>query len=212
MKLTTRISIITQSLINGFLSHFEKPDLMIDQYISNMEDELGKIKDRTAETMMVTEKCQRRYDAARKELDEITEIKNKASVSGDEADLAVISAREIELTQACESYMQDLVASKNCEAEMKRMHDELTAKLNDYRNKRCLFKSKLSVAKTYEYMAAAQSGINSTADVAAGFASMSEKIDDMMFKSSALLELSKPKDPMLAIKAKYQTKAIEASA
>ncbi len=108
--------------------------------------------------------------------------------------------------------MQDLVASKNCEEEMKRMHDELTAKLNDYRNKRCLFKSKLSVAKTYEYMAAAQSGINSTADVAAGFASMSEKIDDMMFKSSALLELSKPKAPILAIKAKYQTKAIEASA
>lgn len=203
MRLTTRISNIFKAIANSMLSRFERPEIMVDQYILNMEDELGKVKDRTAETMMIAKQCQRKYDGCIKELNEITELKNKAAAAGNEEDVALLSARELELTQTSECLLQDVVMSKNNQDEMKRMHDELVAKLQDYKNKRNVFRSRLSVAKTYEYMAGVQAGYGNIADCGAGFAAMEEKLDSMMLKSSALVELSRPSEPLATLKTKY---------
>ena len=213
MRLTTRISNILKAFANSFISRFEQPDIMVDQYILNMEEELGKVKDRTAETMVVAKQCQRRYDDCIKELNEIIELKNKAVAAGNESDVAILSAKEVELTQAAECYLQDVVMSKNNQEEMKRMHDDLVARLQDYKNKRNIFKSRLSVAKTYEYMANVQSGYGNIADCGICFAAMEDKLDSMMLKSSAMIELSKPCEPLAALKNKYaNTPAIAANA
>lgn len=213
MRLTTRISNIFKAFANNFLSRFEQPEIMVDQYILNMEEELGKIKDRTAETMVVAKQCQQRYEHCIKELEEITVLKNKAMAAGNEEDIAVLSAKEVELTQASECYLQDVIAAKNNQDEMQNMHNELVAKLQDYKNKRNIFKSRLSVARTYEYMAKAQSGYGTISDCTAGFIEMEDKLDRMMLKSSALIELSKPSDRISELKDKYsKVPAIEATA
>ena len=70
MGILTRFKDIMASNINALLDKCEDPEKMIDQYMRNLESDLGKVKAETASVMAEETR-------AKRELDECTEQINK---------------------------------------------------------------------------------------------------------------------------------------
>ena len=70
MGILTRFKDIMSANINALLDKCEDPEKMIDQYMRNLESDLGKVKAETASVMAEETR-------AKRELDECTEQINK---------------------------------------------------------------------------------------------------------------------------------------
>ena len=76
MGILTRFKDIMSANINALLDKCEDPEKMIDQYMRNLESDLGKVKAETASVMAEETR-------AKRELDECTEQINKTQVHRD---------------------------------------------------------------------------------------------------------------------------------
>ena len=70
MGILSRFKDIMSANINALLDKAEDPEKMIDQYLRNIESDLGKVKAETAAVMAEETRCKR-------QLDECTEEVNK---------------------------------------------------------------------------------------------------------------------------------------
>ena len=65
MGVIQRFKDIMSANINAMLDKAENPEKMIDQYMRNLEDDLGKVKAETASVMAEEARAKRAYDEAR---------------------------------------------------------------------------------------------------------------------------------------------------
>ena len=59
MGILTRFKDIMSANINALLDKCEDPEKMIDQYMRNLESDLGKVKEETASVMAEQKRCNR---------------------------------------------------------------------------------------------------------------------------------------------------------
>ncbi len=64
MGVIQRFKDIMSANINAMLDKAENPEKMIDQYMRNLEDDLGKVKAETASVMAEEARAKRAYDEA----------------------------------------------------------------------------------------------------------------------------------------------------
>ena len=86
MGILQRFTDIMSANINALLDKAEDPEKMIDQYLRNLESDLGKVKAETAAVMAEEKRAKRELDGCMEEISKMQNYAQKALVSGNEAD------------------------------------------------------------------------------------------------------------------------------
>ena len=63
MGIISRFKDIMSANINALLDKMEDPEKMVDQYLRNLESDLGKVKQETASVMADEQRAKRELDA-----------------------------------------------------------------------------------------------------------------------------------------------------
>ena len=66
-----RFSDIMSANLNALLDKAEDPEKMIDQYLRNLESDLGKVKAETASVMAEETKCKRELDECNADIEKM---------------------------------------------------------------------------------------------------------------------------------------------
>ena len=86
MGILTRFKDIMSANINALLDKCEDPEKMIDQYMRNLESDLGKVKAETASVMAEETRAKRELDECTAQINKMQSYAEKALRAGNEAD------------------------------------------------------------------------------------------------------------------------------
>ncbi len=180
--------------INALLDKAEDPEKMIDQYLRDMESDLGKVKAETASVMADAEKAKRDLAEADEEIAKMQAYAEKALVSGNEEDARLFLAKKAELTKDRELKQQLADATGANAQKMREMHDKLTADIATLNERKDRIKAKVQAAKTQEHINELNDMIGSIdiTDGMSAFDKMEEKADHMLDMANAHAELNTP--------------------
>ena len=81
-----RFKDIMSANINALLDKAEDPEKMIDQYLRDMESDLGKVKAETAAVMAEETRAKRELDECGQEIEKMQRYAEKALTAGNEED------------------------------------------------------------------------------------------------------------------------------
>ncbi len=207
MGILARFKDIMFSNMNALLDKAENPEKMIDQYLRNLNSDLGKVKSETASMMAEEQRAKRVLDDC---LTEITKMQNyaiKALEMGNEEDArkflerkANLANKEIELQEA----YQLAVSNSN---QMKKMHDKLVSDIQELEARKDMLKGKMAVARTQEKINKIGSSVHHANTSISAFDRMEEKINKALDEANAMAKLNADsKEDMKDLTAKYDNK------
>lgn len=201
----TRFKDIMAANVNALLDKAENPEKMIDQYLRNLESDLGKVKAETAAVMASETQAKRRLTECCEEMEKMTAYAKKAIAAGNDNDARVFLEKKASLTQKQAGLQQAYDAAAANAARMREMHDKLTKDIRELQERKDTLKTKLSVAKTQEKLNKIQSGMSAAGSNMAAFDRMEAKVGRMLDEASAMQELNAAQnsDPVAELEAKY---------
>ena len=120
-----RFTDIMSANINALLDKAEDPAKMVDQYIRDIESDLGKVKAETAAVMAAEKKAKRDLDENTQEMETMARYAEKALVAGNEGDARVFLEKKAALNASRASLEQLYATARENAAHMKEMHDKL---------------------------------------------------------------------------------------
>lgn len=207
MGIISRFKDIMSSNINALLDKCEDPEKMIDQYLRNLESDLGKVKAETASVMAEETKCKRQLDECNAEIEKYQGYAVKAVEAGNDNDARQFLEKKNQLVtkQAALQQSYDLAASNA--AKMREMHNKLTSDINELNARKDAIKAKLAVAKTQEKINKIGSSAVGAQNNLSAFSKMEAKVDKMLDEANAMAELNNTAaaDSAEALAAKYES-------
>lgn len=205
MGILTRFKDIMSSNINALLDKMEDPEKMIDQYLRNLESDLGKVKAETAAIMAEETRAKRELDECIQEVEKMQNYAQKAVLAGNDADARAFLEKKQQLVSKQASLETAYTAAAENAAKMRQMHDKLVGDINELNSRRDAIKAKVKVAKTTEKINKMVSGVSSSEASLSAFERMEAKADAMLDKANAMSELNAtaPGVSMRDMQAKY---------
>ncbi|MFO1446199.1 PspA/IM30 family protein [Bacillus sp. Bva_UNVM-123] len=208
MGILTRFKDIMASNINALLDKAENPEKMIDQYLRNLNYDLGKVKSETASIMAEEQRAKRTLDECQSEIEKMGSYAIKALEAGNEGDArkflekkSTLATKETELQQAYE------LASSNT-VQMRQMHDKLVSDIKELESRRTMLKGKMAVARTQERVNKIGSSLTGASHSMSAFGRMEEKVNRALDEANAMAELNTPpQDDMKDLTAKYDKRS-----
>ena len=200
-----RFGDIMSANINALLDKAEDPEKMIDQYLRNLESDLGKVKAETASVMAEESRCKRQLDECAADIDKMQRYAEKAVVAGNDGDARqflekkqLLAGKQAGLQQAYDQAHQNAV-------KMKQMHDKLVSDIGQLNAKREAIKAKVAVAKAQQKVNQIGSSLGGANDAMSAFGRMEEKANRMLDEANAMAELnaSSASDDIDDLAAKY---------
>ncbi|HSH25433.1 MAG TPA: PspA/IM30 family protein [Massilibacterium sp.] len=206
MSILSRFKDIMSSNMNALLDKAEDPEKMVDQYLRNLNRDLGKVKAETASVMAEEKRAKRVLTECQEEIKKMQAYAIKALEAGNEDDArkflekkGEVAAKEAELQKSYE------LASSNA-TQMRQMHDKLVADIGELEKRRTMIKGKMSVAKTQKRLNKVGSSILGANDSMSAFERMEEKANKALDEANAMAELNASKeDDMKDLMSKYET-------
>lgn len=213
MGILTRFKDIMSANINALLDKAEDPEKMIDQYLRNIESDLGKVKSETAAVMAEETRCKRQLDECNAEIDKFQKYAEKAVMAGNDSNARQFLAKKAQLEQQKTSLQQAYdIAAANA-AKMKQMHDKLCKDIADLNARKDSIKAKMAAAKTQEKLNKLGASVEGAMGSMSAFDRMEAKADQMLDKANAMAELNAgDKDDVDDLAAKYDSVETEAPA
>lgn len=207
MSILTRFKDIMASNIHGLLDKAENPEKLIDQYLRNLNRDLGSVKAETASVMAEEQRSKRLLEECQSDAEKMESYALKALEAGNEGDARKFLERKAQYTTNLSQLQQAYDLAANNAAQMRQMHDKLVADINELESRRSMLKAKWSVAKTQERMNKLGSSISNTNNTASAFGRMEDKINRALDEANAMAELnsSSSKDELEDLTAKYDT-------
>lgn len=204
MSILARFRDIMSSNINALLDKAEDPEKMIDQYLRNLNNDLGKVKAETASIMAEEARARRQVEDCKAEMEKMQNYAVRALEADNEADArsflekkARLVENEIELQSSYELASQNTV-------HMKQMHDKLVGDVSELESRRSMLKSKASVAKTQQRINKAGQSIEGSNNSGSAFDRMEDKINKSLDEAQAMAELNRgPEDEINNLTSKY---------
>jgi len=206
MGILTRFKDIMASNINALLDKAEDPEMMIDQYLRNLNYDLGKVKSETASIMAEEQRVKRSLDECQSDIDKMQKYAIKALEAGNDEDARKFLENKASLvTKEAELHGAYQLASSNS-IQMKQMHDKLVSDIGELESRRTMIKGKLAVAKTQERVNKIGSSITGASHSISAFERMEEKVNKALDEANAMAELNKgPQDDIKDLTAKYDS-------
>lgn len=204
MGILSRFKDIMSSNINAMLDKAENPEKMIDQYLRDLNSDLGKVKAETASIMAEEKRAKRQLDECREEIAKMEKYAVKALEAGNEDNArkflekkAEFTKKESELTKAYE-----LAASNS--TRMRQMHDKLVSDIDELESRRAMLKGKMAVARTQDRINKIGSSIDDSSKSISAFDRMEERVNKALDEAEAMAELNDgKKDDIEELAAKY---------
>lgn len=212
MGIISRFKDIMSANINALLDKAEDPEKMIDQYLRDMESDLGKVKSETAAVMAEETRCKRQLDECTAEMAKYQQYAEKAVVAGNDEDARQFLAKKSQLAAQQASLQQSYeVASANA-TKMRQMHDKLSKDIADLNARKDSIKAKIAAAKTQEKMNKLTSSVSGVKGSMSAFDRMEAKADSMLDKANAMAELNSlaEEESVEDLASKYDTVAAPA--
>ena len=204
MGMLNRFKDIMASNINALLDKAEDPEKMIDQYLRNLNRDLGNVKAETASIMAEEKRAKRVLDECREDVEKMENYAMKALEAGNENDAKKFLERKVELTKK-EKELEEAhnLATSNAE-KMREMHDKLVSDISELESRRAMLKGKMAVAKTQDKINKIGSSVTDANTSISAFERMEDKVNKALDEANAMAELNKsPKDDIKDLAAKY---------
>jgi phage shock protein A len=198
MGIINRFKDIMSANINALLDKAEDPEKMIDQYLRNLESDLGKVKAETAAVMAEETRTKRELDECVAEIAKMQSYAEKAILAGNDADAKVFLTKKSTLTNnkaTLETNYQ--IAAANAK-KMREMHDKLVKDISELNTRKAAIKAKVKMAKAQEHINEMTSGVNAKLNNAAGtmaaFGRMEQRANQMLDEANAMASLNSSGD------------------
>ena len=186
----SRFKDIMSSNINALLDKVEDPMKMIDQYLRNLESDLGKVKAETAAVMAEETKSKRELDECIDSINKMQTYAEKALLSGNEADARTFLSKKGELNNKLISLQQTYDIATENSTKMREMHDKLIKDISQLNTRRDELKAKMAVANTQEKLNKIGSSVNGAIGNMSKFDEMEAKINKKLDTANAMAELN----------------------
>ena len=186
----SRFKDIMSSNINALLDKVEDPMKMIDQYLRNLESDLGKVKAETAAVMAEETKSKRELDECIASINKMQTYAEKALLSGNEADARTFLSKKGVLNNKLISIQQTYDIAKENSTKMREMHDKLIKDISQLNTRRDELKAKMAVANTQEKLNKIGSSVNGAIGNMSKFDEMEAKINKKLDTANAMAELN----------------------
>ena len=206
-----RFKTIMSSNINALLDKMEDPEKMIDQYLRDMEKDLGSVKAETVAVMAQESAVKRKVAECEDEIKKMENYAKKALQAGNEADARMFLEKKESIKIKLDSLEKEKMIAVENSLKMREMHDKLTSDIQKLNAKRNEIKAKIKMAKSAEKINSMTSstGISGKMD---SFNSIEEKVDRMLDEANASMELNSPKkDEVDDLMKKYDSGESESS-
>ena len=185
-----RFGDIMASNINALLDKAEDPAKMIDQYLRNLESDLGKVKAETAAVMAEETKCKRQLDECTQEMEKMQKYAEKAVMAGNDTDARQFLEKKQQLAMKQAGLQQAYNAAAENASKMRSMHDKLVRDIGELNARRDAIKAKVQVAKTQEKLNKIGASLNGAQDSLSAFDRMEAKANKMLDEANAMAELN----------------------
>ena len=185
MGILTRFKDIMSANINALLDKCEDPEKMIDQYMRNLESDLGKVKAETASVM-----AKRELDECTEQINKMQSYAEKALRAGNEADARSFLEKKQQLTATQASLTQAYNVAADNAAKMRQMHDKLVKDISALEAKRAAIKATVKAAKAQERINKVGSSVVGANNSMEAFNRMEAKANKMLDEANAMAELN----------------------
>lgn len=208
MGILTRFKDIMSANINSILDKAEDPEKMIDQYLRNLESDLGSVKAETAAVMAEEKSAKRKLDECTEEIAKMADYAKKAVAAGNDDEARQFLTKKNELTEKVDALQKQYDICAANAVKMREMHDKLEEDIKTLKGKRDTLKTKVKVAETQKKMSQLGSGLESAGNNMAAFEKMEEKVNKMLDEADAMDELNKTesKETFAELEKKYDGK------
>ncbi|WP_455539924.1 PspA/IM30 family protein [Terrisporobacter sp.] len=190
----SRFKDIMSSNINALLDKAEDPSKMIDQYLRNLESDLGKVKSETASVMAEEKRAKRELDELDEQINKMQKYAEKALIAGNESDAKLFLEKKSQLSQNKQTLQKSYEIAAENASKMKIMHDKLIKDISELNARRDQLKAKLAVAKTQERLNKIGASVNGAKGNLSAFDKMEDKINKKIDEANAMNELNSPKE------------------
>ncbi|MEK3723586.1 PspA/IM30 family protein [Paenibacillus sp. FSL H8-0034] len=187
MGILSRFRDIMASNMNALLDKAEDPEKTIDNFMRNVNIDLGKVKAETASVLADERRTKRTLDDCQAEISKLQHYAEKAVEAGNEGDARKFLEKKVLLTEK-ERGLQAAydVASLNA-ASMKQMQDKLVSDIGQLEARRDQLKGKMAAAKVQQRLNSIGSALGGGND--AVFEAMEEKVNRDYDEAIAIAEL-----------------------
>ena len=172
MGILTRFKDIMSANINALLDKCEDPEKMIDQYMRNLESDLGKVKAETASVMAEETRAKRELDECTEQVNKMQSYAEKALTAGNEADARKFLEKKQQLVSTQTALQQSYEAAAANAAKMRQMHDKLVKDIESLESRKAAIKAKVATAKAQERLNSIGSSVTGANNSMAAFSKM----------------------------------------
>ncbi|ALP36577.1 phage shock protein A [Paenibacillus sp. IHB B 3084] len=182
MGILSRFRDIMKMNVNALLDKVEDPEKTIDNYMRNLNIDLGRVKAETASVLADERRAKRALDECRAEIKKLQNYAMKAVEAGNDENARKFLERKATQVEKLEQFetAYDL-ASSNSE-NMKQMQNKLVSDMDQLEARRIKLKGKLAVAKV-------QQSLNAMGGQDSVFEAMEEKVNRAYDEAMAIAEL-----------------------
>lgn len=209
MGILTRFKDIMAANINALLDKAEDPEKMVDQYMRNLESDLGKVKAETAAVMADEKRAKRELDECQAEIDKLQSYAEKAVKAGNDDDARQFLMKKQSLSEQLTAYQQTYLIAADNAAKMRQMHDKLVNDISELSVKRDTIKAKMKVAKAQQTVNKIGANMSGADKNLSAFGKMEAKANRMLDEANAMADLNSTsfEDSMEELQRKYDTVA-----
>ncbi|HPF53335.1 MAG TPA: PspA/IM30 family protein [Eubacteriales bacterium] len=205
-SILARFSEIIKSNINAMLDKIEDPSKMVDQYLTDLTEDLAEVRKETAGIIAEETRTRRMVDDNAADVARYNDLAKRALRAGNESDARVFIAKKQELEAVGASLNTAYVAAHENAEKMRQMHDKLTRDIQSLQTRKSAIKAKVAVAKTQTKINNMTSSMGSAQGNIDAFDRMEARADQMLDTANAMTELnSKPIDEARALEEKYSS-------
>ena len=190
MGILTRFKDIMASNINALLDKCEDPEKMIDQYMRNMESDLGKVKAETASVMAEETRAKRELDECTEQVNKMQAYAEKALVAGNEADARAFLEKKQQLVSTQTALKQAYNIAADNAKKMRQMHDKLVKDIESLEARRAAIKATVKAAKAQERINKVGTSVTGASNSMEAFERMEAKANRMLDEANAMAELN----------------------
>ena len=189
MGILSRFKDIMSANINAQLDKIENKEAMIDQILRNLNRDLAKVREETAEVMADEAKAKRNLDECNAEIARKQQYAERAIIAGNDTDAAKFLAEKTKLVAKQTSLQQIYDVATSNSIKMRQMHDKLVNDIDELDSRKNTIKAKLRLAKAQQDINKVQSKVDSSSGFAA-FQRIEDRADAMLDTAKAESELN----------------------
>eukprot|EP00475_Leptophrys_vorax_P031149 TRINITY_DN47107_c0_g1_i1.p1 TRINITY_DN47107_c0_g1~~TRINITY_DN47107_c0_g1_i1.p1 ORF type:complete len:354 (+),score=56.71 TRINITY_DN47107_c0_g1_i1:87-1064(+) len=189
MNIFDRVSRIVKSYTNAALSSLEDPEKMLDQTVEDMQNDLIKLRQATAQVLASTKMLENKYKAAQQNSDDWYARAKLALEKGEEQLAKEALKRRKEFEENARSLESQLAQQQGTAEKLISNTRLLESKISEAKAKKDTLKARAQSAKTQQKVNELVGGISTSSSLAA-FEKMEEKVLALEADSEAVGQLT----------------------